>query len=413
MRRPSRVPTSAAPSPHSQPRRPRSRYSLARRTSDARSGRGIGLGSIPLPRHLWQDSSDSPAVSVPVPPHAAHLSASNVPRGSGRGLSGTVATASRSPGGEADQGQRPASSAVSALLAAHVDHGYSLLALGPDGGSPSGSCRGLGNKYPIQRRRSTRPVVGIGTDFVADRARPVPRNLLREAGGLVTEGRPTPRRGDHPSLDASRGTGHMRRIVPAAQDGGDDAERLPGGLGAKPPTRAAAIRFRFSASPPPKRPRAPPAPGPRRSRRHPTSALVPDPPPSRAWRRGTGIVRGQSAALPSADTTWAGSTGIPATQDGPEPALRTLQEQHRRPPHLPGRGLRPRATLLGHADFPTANLPPDFGLVKGAQRAPTRSRPQTKRPALCGAFRGTGRRDMCVVGGRSAVLDPAGRAEPR
>ncbi len=174
-----RAPSLVAPSPHDPCGRPRLRYPLASRASDAGSGRGIGLGSIPFPRHRSQGSGESSLVRVgrvPVPPHAAHLSASNEPRGSGRERSGTVSTASRSGGREAGQGQRPARNADPALLAAHVNHGYSLLALGPGGGRPSGSCRGVVQQVPDPPPQK-RPAGSGKLDslFVADRARPARR----------------------------------------------------------------------------------------------------------------------------------------------------------------------------------------------------------------------------------------------
>ena len=246
------------------------------------------------------------------------------------------------------------------------------------------------------RRLASRSLRGVQvTSLAAINPRAASRaslRPLRRAGGLITEGAAPLHRGGRPSWTHS-GVWDMRRVVFDRPGKRDDAGRLPGGLGAKPPTPAAAIHFRFlvrfSASPQPRRPRAAlwpprlsgrrapstplrgcpqatsrgrseirtcrarplvfrsggvaqsafgpafrgppearPAPGPRRSRRHPTAPLVPDPPPSRAWRRRTGIVLGQSTAIPSADTTWARSTGFPATWDRPEPALRTLQEQH-------------------------------------------------------------------------------------
>jgi hypothetical protein len=147
-------------------------------------------------------------------------------------------------------------------------------------------------------------------------------------------------------MDAFRGMGHAPcRPLPPRKE--DDAERLPRRREAKPPGAArSAFGPAFRGSP-----EARPARGPRRSRRHPTSALAPDPPPSCAWDRRTGIVRGQPTAIPSADTPWAGGTEFQCPWNGLEPTLPTLQEQHRKSPHLPSRGLRPRATVLGYADL--------------------------------------------------------------
>ena len=209
------------------------------------AGRGIGLGSIPVPRHRSQGSSESSSVRVgrvPVPPHTAHLSASNEPRGRGRGRSGAVAIASRSPGRETVQGQWPASSTDPALLAAHVNHGYSLLALGPGGGSPSGSCRGLCNKYPIYRRRSAPSDQGPkaplepGRHRIDGTQRPVRETLSKARRVMRAEGRLPTRSSSsitHQASAALRWTGTRRRVSQAGE-----------ALSLRPPSTAATPAFR-------------------------------------------------------------------------------------------------------------------------------------------------------------------------
>ena len=111
----------------------------------------------------------------------------------------------------------------------------------------------------------------------------------------------------------------------------------------------------------------------RHSREPPHLGLEPRERLSRSKRFGSRVRFGQATSITPLHAPGARITDVDRPWSGPEPTLPALQEQHPSPPHLPSRGLRPGATLLGHADFPAANLQGDFGLVKGAESALARS----------------------------------------